>query len=54
MIGIDIPMPENCMTCPCSIGWGCGITKTVLLSRDMAADHRPKECPLIDLDDDRK
>ena len=54
MIGIDKPMPENCMTCPCCKGWGCGITNTVLLSRDMIADHRPQDCPLVDLDDELK
>ena len=40
----DAVMPECCNTCVCSEGYGCGITGTVMTTKEMG--ERPDWCPL--------
>ena len=40
----DAVMPECCNTCVCSEGYGCGITGTLMKTKEM--ELRPDWCPL--------
>lgn len=40
----DAIMPDCCNTCICSEGYGCGITGTVMTTKEM--EFRPDWCPL--------
>lgn len=40
----DAVMPECCKTCVCSEGYGCGITGTLMTTKEM--ESRPDWCPL--------
>ena len=63
MIGLNIQMPQSCLTCPCGAGcgtWGkgriydslCYVFKhetTTFEYKNIPYGTRPTDCPLIDL-----
>lgn len=44
----DAIMPDCCNTCVCSEGYGCGITGTIMTTKDM--ESRPDWCPLEEVE----
>ena len=44
----DAIMPDCCNTCVCSEGYGCGITGTVMTTKEM--ESRPDWCPLEEVE----
>jgi len=44
----DAIMPDCCNTCVCSEGYGCGITGTVMTTKEM--ESRPDSCPLEEVE----
>ena len=44
----DAVMPECCKTCVCSEGYGCGITGTLMTTKEM--ESRPDWCPLEEVE----
>lgn len=44
----DAVMPECCNTCVCSEGYGCGITGTLMETKEM--ESRPDWCPLEEVE----
>ena len=53
MILIDKSMPDCCLNCFASTGYGCQITREILLSRVMRGPGRPESCPLIEVEEKR-
>ena len=51
MILIDEAMPDCCLNCFAGTGYGCAITREVLLSRVMRGPGRPESCPLIEVEE---
>lgn len=53
MIALDQPMPKSCEDCPCEHDTACYADgwRNPEMYRE---DHRPEDCPLIDLTDDGK
>lgn len=63
MIGLNIQMPQSCLTCPCGAGQGvwkkdrtydslCYVFEhemTIFRYKDIPYGTRPAECPLINL-----
>lgn len=44
----DAIMPDCCNTCVCSEGYGCGITNTIMTTKEM--ESRPDWCPLEEVE----
>ena len=44
----DAIMPDCCNTCVCSEGYGCGITGTIMATKEM--ESRPDWCPLEEVE----
>lgn len=44
----DAIMPDCCNTCVCSEGYGCGITGTIMTTKEM--ESRPDWCPLEEVE----
>ena len=53
MILIDEAMPDCCLTCFASAGYGCAITRQLLLYGAMHKPPRPESCPLIEVEEKR-
>ena len=53
MILIDEAMPDCCLSCFASAGYGCAITGQLLLYRAMYKPPRPESCPLIEVEEKR-
>ena len=53
MILIDKAMPDCCLNCFAGTGYGCAITREILLSRVMRGPGRPGSCPLIEVEEKR-
>ena len=53
MILIDEAMPDCCLNCFAGTGYGCAITREILLSRVMRGPGRPESCPLIEVKEKR-
>ena len=51
MILIDEAMPDCCLSCFASAGYGCAITGQLLLSRVMRGPGRLESCPLIEVEE---